>query len=63
MAQSAALADQFIEPDQQGVYTNLNYDILGGIAHKIRDGCSRTPQIRLSEWSGHQKQATIDVCR
>jgi D-alanyl-D-alanine carboxypeptidase len=33
--QSRALAADFISPDQKGVYTNLNYDILGGIAYQV----------------------------
>jgi D-alanyl-D-alanine carboxypeptidase len=35
MAQSAALEAEFISPDQKGVYTNLNYFILGGIVRQI----------------------------
>jgi D-alanyl-D-alanine carboxypeptidase len=35
MAQSAAMKDKFIPPDQEGVYTNLNYFILGGIVQQI----------------------------
>jgi CubicO group peptidase (beta-lactamase class C family) len=35
MAQSAKLSDQFKPPDQEGVYTNLNYFILGGIVARI----------------------------
>jgi D-alanyl-D-alanine carboxypeptidase len=35
MAESAKRRDQFKPPDQEGVYTNLNYFILGGIVQKI----------------------------
>jgi D-alanyl-D-alanine carboxypeptidase len=35
MAQSAKLSDQFKPSDQEGVYTNLNYFILGGIVARI----------------------------
>jgi D-alanyl-D-alanine carboxypeptidase len=35
MAQSAALAAKFMAPNQEGIYTNLNYDILGDIAQRV----------------------------
>jgi D-alanyl-D-alanine carboxypeptidase len=35
MAQSAAMRDRFKPPDQDGVYTNLDYYILGGIVRIV----------------------------
>jgi D-alanyl-D-alanine carboxypeptidase len=35
MSQAAALAGDFKPPNQEGVYTNLNYDILGGIVQRV----------------------------
>ena len=35
MAQAAALARDFQPPNQKTVYTNLNYDILGGIVQQV----------------------------
>ena len=35
MAQAAVLASDFQPPNQEGVYTNLNYDILGGIVQQV----------------------------